>query len=67
MGRVAPILQIFFSILHKRCLKHGNFISKADLKEKVLAFIQRWNEKEGHPFNWTFRGYPLQNKEQEAA
>lgn len=60
-------IEIFFSILHKRCLKHGSFISKVDLKEKVLAFIQRWNEKEGHPFNWTFRGYPLQSKEQEAA
>lgn len=60
-------IEIFFSILQKRCLKHGNFISKEDLKRKVLAFIQRWNGGEGHPFHWTFRGYPMQNQEQEAA
>lgn len=56
-------VEIFFSILHKRTLKHGSFESKEYLKQKVMAFIQRWNEKEGHPFNWTFRGYPMQDKE----
>ena len=60
-------VEIFFSILYKRCLKHSSFASQEELKQKVLAFIKRWNEIEGHPFNWTFRGYPLQNKEQEAA
>jgi len=60
-------IEIFFSILQKRCLKHGNFSSKDDLKRKVLSFIQRWNGGEGHTFNWTFRGYPMQNQEQEAA
>lgn len=60
-------VEIFFSILHKRCLKHSSFVSQEELRQKVLAFIKRWNETEGHPFNWTFRGYPLQSKEQEAA
>jgi transposase len=60
-------VEIFFSILQKRCLKHGSFTSADDLKQKVLAFIERWNQVEGHPFNWTFRGYPMQNKEKEAA
>jgi len=31
-----------------------------------MAFIKRWNEKDGHPFNWTFRGYPMQFQEMEA-
>lgn len=53
-------VEIFFSILHRRVLKHGNFTSQADLRAKLLAFIQRWNHGEGHAFNWTFRGYPMQ-------
>jgi transposase len=56
-------IEIFFSILEKRCLRHGNFYSKKDLKEQLLAFIRRWNIKDGHPFNWTFKGYPIQSKE----
>lgn len=55
-------IEIFFSILHRRCLKHGNFTSQEDLRNKVLAFIEQWNIIDGHPFNWTFRGYPMQEK-----
>ncbi len=58
-------IEIFFSILQKRCLKYGNFHSIEDLKRKILAFINRWNTRDGHPFNWTFQGYPLQNKKKE--
>lgn len=60
-------IEIFFSILQKRCLKHGNFYSIKDLRANLLAFIRRWNYKDGHPFNWTFRGYPIQSKQMEAA
>ena len=28
----------------------------------MADFLNRWNEVDGHPFNWTFRGYPLQSK-----
>ncbi|WP_127580746.1 transposase [Paenibacillus koleovorans] len=56
-------IEIFFSILYKRCLRHNSFISKTDLRQKVMAFIRRWNDKDGHPFHWTFRGYPIQDQE----
>ena len=26
----------------------------------MLGFIAHWNAEEAHPFNWTFKGYPLQ-------
>jgi len=60
-------VEIFFSIIQKRCLKWASFSSTEELQEKVMTFIQRWNEKDGHPFNWTFRGYPMQSKEKVAA
>ncbi len=56
-------IEIFFSILHRRILKHGSFTSKTDLKNKVMKFIDLWNRIEGHAFNWTFGGYPKQKKE----
>lgn len=55
-------VEIFFSILHRRVLKRGDFTSQDDLRAKVLAFIHRWNDREGHPFRWTFRGYPMQEE-----
>lgn len=55
-------IEIFFSILTRRCLKYSDFSSTEDLAEKLMAFIERWNTKEGHPFNWTFAGYPMQEK-----
>lgn len=55
-------VEVFFSIVYRRCLKHGSFVSIDDLRAKVLAFIQRWNEKDGHAFDWCFRGYPIQSK-----
>lgn len=60
-------VEIFFSIVQKRCLKWASSDSTEELKEKIMAFIQRWNALDGHPFNWTFRGYPMQSKEKEAA
>ncbi len=55
-------IEIFFSILSRRCLRKASFSSKAELRNRVLSFICRWNV-EGHAFNWTFRGYPLQSEE----
>ncbi len=56
-------VEIFFSILYKRTLKYGSFVSQEDLKNRIMAFIARWNTTDGHPFNWTFRGYPMQDPE----
>lgn len=56
-------IEIFFSILSRRCLRRASFSSKDELRNRVLSFIRRWNLVEGHPFDWTFRGYPLQSEE----
>jgi transposase len=60
-------IEIFFSIVHRRCLKLSSFKSKEDLREMVMKFIKIWNDKEGHAFNWTFKGYPIQSVEKEIA
>ena len=49
-------VEIWFSILQRRIIRHGNFLSVADLKSKLNKFVAHWNRREAHPFRWTFRG-----------
>ncbi len=53
-------VELFFGIVQAKCLRHGSFRSKAELREAVLAFVAHWNVRMRHPFRWTFTGYPLQ-------
>ena len=48
-------IEIFFSILYRRLLKHGIFTSEGDLAEQMLAFIETYNQK-AKPFKWTYTG-----------
>jgi putative transposase len=52
-------IEIWFSILARKALKRGNFISIDDLKTKVLAFISYYNEAMAKPFKWTTKGKAL--------
>jgi transposase len=52
-------VEIWFSILARKLLKRGSFISVADLKAKVLAFIDYFNRTMAKPFRWTYQGKAL--------
>jgi transposase len=52
-------IEIWFSILVRKVLKRGNFTSVADLKRKVLAFIEYYNHTMAKPFKWTYQGKAL--------
>jgi len=54
-------IEIFFSIVQRKCLRHGSFDSKQTLRETLLAFLAHWNKNLAHPFRWTFTGYPLRS------
>jgi transposase len=49
-------VEIWFGILQRRILKHGNFATPEAMVTRLQAFIRYWNEVEAHPFRWTFRG-----------
>jgi transposase len=49
-------VEIWFSILQRRVLRHGSFFNYANLKSAVLGFITRWNRLDAHPCRWTFAG-----------
>ena len=51
--------ELFFSIMQRRLLRHGEFASVDDLAAGVIAFINDYN-KRAKPFRWTYDGRPLQ-------
>ena len=52
-------IEIWLSILTRKLLKRGNFVSVADLQTQILAFIAYYNRTMAGPFRWTYRGKPL--------
>ena len=48
-----------FGILMRKVIKRGDFLSKLDLKNKVLAFIDYFNDTMAKPFKWTYQGKAL--------
>ena len=53
-------IELWFSILVRRLLKRGNFSSVKELRERILAFIDYFNQTMAKPFKWTYAGRPLQ-------
>jgi transposase len=52
-------VEIWLSILARKLLKRGNFTSVADLRAKVLAFVEYFNRTMAKPFKWTYNGKAL--------
>ena len=52
-------IEIWFSILYRRVLKRGHFTSKAELRQRLLDFIDYFNDTLAKPFKWTYKGRPL--------
>jgi len=52
-------IEIWFSILMRKLLRRGNFLSQADLKNHILEFIDYFNRTMAKPFKWTYKGKAL--------
>jgi transposase len=53
-------VEIWFSILARRFLKRGSFVSTEDLHEQLKKFIEYFNAVLAKPFKWTYTGKPLE-------
>ncbi len=53
-------VELWLSILTRRLLKRGSFKAVEDLKQRILAFIEHFNQTLAKPFKWTYKGRPLQ-------
>ena len=52
-------IEIVFGMISRKVIRRGNFTSVADLREKLMRFIEYFNEVFAKPFRWTFTGRPL--------
>jgi putative transposase len=52
-------ISIWFSILVRKLLKRANFTSIAQLKKRILEFINYFNCTMAKPFKWTYQGKAL--------
>lgn len=52
-------VEIVFGIVMRKVIRRGNFTSTEDLRNKILDFIDYFNQIFARPFNWTYTGRPL--------
>lgn len=52
-------IEIWFSILVRKLLRRGSFNSVAELKTRILSFIDYFNKTMARPYKWTYTGRPL--------
>ncbi len=53
-------IEIWFSILVRKVLRRGSFVSRAELQQRIEGFIAYFNETMARAFKWTYKGRPLQ-------
>ena len=49
-------VEIWLSILVRKLLKRGHFLSFDDLRDQILAFIAYYNRTMAQPIKWTYTG-----------
>lgn len=52
-------IEIWFSVLSRRVIRRGVFRSTADLRDRILKFIDYFNDTMAKPYKWTYAGRPL--------
>jgi transposase len=53
-------IEIWFGILTRKILRHGNFKSTDELKKRIESFIEYYNRTMAKVFKWTYKGKLLQ-------
>ena len=53
-------IEVIFGIIHRKCLRGGNFKSVAALESRLRQFMTYYNTTMAHPFAWTYTGKPVQ-------
>lgn len=55
-------VEVIFGIISRRVIRGGSFTSKADLTQKLQAFIKYFNQTYAKPMQWTYTGRPIRSK-----
>jgi hypothetical protein len=52
-------IEIWFSVLSRRVIRRGVCCSTDDLRDRILKFIDYYNDTMAKPYKWTYAGRPL--------
>jgi transposase len=52
-------IELWFSILSRKCLRRSSVRATQDLRDLIHRFIKPWHTHFAHPFEWTYTGKPL--------
>jgi transposase len=52
-------IEVVFGVIMRKVIRRGSFTSVADLRTKLLSFIEYFNRVFAKPFRWTYTGRPL--------
>ena len=55
-------IETIFGMIMRKVIRRGSFTSVADLRSKLLNFIEYFNRVFAKPFQWTYTGRPLRAK-----
>jgi transposase len=55
-------IEVIFGIIMRKVIRRGSFTSVADLRRKLMNFIEYFNQVFAKPFNWTYTGFPPKAK-----
>ena len=55
-------IEVIFGMIMRKVIRRGSFTSVADLRSKLLDFIDYFNRVFAKPFQWTYTGRPLMAK-----
>ncbi len=53
-------IEVCFGILARKVIRRGNCTSQADLRTRIMDFIDYFNATLAKPFKWTYQGKPLE-------
>ena len=59
-------IEIWFKELNQKCLKRSSVKSKEEMEDRVLDWIDTYNENYAHPYNWKFDGILKKHKKRAA-
>ena len=55
-------IEVVFGVIMRKVIRRGSFSSVADLRSKLVNFIEYFNRVFAKPFRWTYTGRPLMAK-----
>jgi hypothetical protein len=52
-------VELFVSVLARRCLRRGDFAGAAEFEERLAVYWEADHARKKHPYRWTYTGEPL--------